>query len=204
LLHCFLDGFEQYRVPREIGHQEPWFHLQYAVYFEANVNNQLQSSGKALSRRKFIAQSSAAAVGVSIVPRRILGGPRYVAPSEKINMAFIGVGAQGFRVMLHFLGQPDVQAVAVCDVTQSAANYPQWDTQEFCKSVRKLLGVNSGWDWLSPDQPLQLIHALRVTSGVAGREPAQKVVNGYYAAQQRSVCVGRRYFRFRSRSQFHR
>jgi len=46
------------------------------------------------------------------------------------------VGAQGFRVMLHFLSEPDVQGVAVCDVTQSAANYPQWDTQEFCKSVR--------------------------------------------------------------------
>src|SRR5436305_7536086 len=88
--------------------------------------------------------------------------------------------------MLHVLGEPDVQGIAVCDVTQSAANYPQWDTQEFCKSVRKLLGVNSGWDWLSPDQPLQLSHTLRVTSGVAGREPAQKVVNGYYAAQQRS------------------
>jgi hypothetical protein len=88
-------------------------------------------------------------------------------------MAFVGVGAQGFRVMLHFLSEPDVQGVAVCDVTQSAANYPQWDTQEFCKSVRKLLGVDSGWDWLSPDQPLQLSHTLRVTSGVAGREPAQ-------------------------------
>ena len=150
------------------------------------MNNELQSSGKTLSRRKFIAQSSAAAASVSIVPRRILGGPRYVAPSEKINMAFIGVGAQGFRVMLHFLGQPDVQAVAVCDVTQSAANYPQWDTQEFCKSVRKLLGVDSGWEWLSPEQPLQLNHTLRVTSGMAGREPAQKVVNGYYATQQRS------------------
>src|SRR5207245_3012042 len=109
-----------------------------------------------------------------------------VSPSDKINMAFIGVGAQGFRVMLNFLSEPDAQGVAVCDVTQSAANYPQWDTQEFCKSVRKLLGVNSGWDWLSPEQPLQLSHTLRVTSGVAGREPAQKVVNGYYAAQQRS------------------
>ena len=150
------------------------------------MNNQLQSSGNPLSRRKFIAQSTAAAVGLSIVPRRVLGGPGYVSPSDKINMAFIGVGAQGFRVMLRFLSEPDVQGGAVCDVTQSAANYPQWDTQEFCKSVRKLLGVNSGWDWLSPDQPLQLSHTLRVTSGVAGREPAQKVVNGYYAAQQRS------------------
>ena len=88
--------------------------------------------------------------------------------------------------MLRFLNQPDVQGVAVCDANTSAANYPQWDTHEFCKSVRKLLGVDSGWDWLSPDEPIQLTHALKVTGGVAGREPCQKIVDGYYGAQQRS------------------
>ena len=86
--------------------------------------------------------------------------------------------------MLHFLGEPDVQAVAVCDVNKAGANYPQWETHEFCNSVRKLLGVDSGWDWLSPDQPLQLSHSLAVTSGVAGREPCQKIIEGYYVLPQ--------------------
>jgi predicted dehydrogenase len=152
------------------------------------VKNRLgsgSSSGESISRRKFIGQSAAAAA-FTVVPRRVLGGAGYVAPNDKINMAFIGVGAQGFRVMLGFLGQPDVQGVAVCDCNKSGANYPQWDTHEFCNSVRKLLGVDSGWDWLSPDQPLQLSHTLRTTSGVAGREPSQKVVDGYYASKQRS------------------
>ena len=79
-----------------------------------------------------------------------------------------------------------MQGVAVCDVNKSGANYPQWETHEFCNSVRKLLGVDSGWDWLSPDQPIQLTHTLAVTSGVAGREPCQKIVEGYYGTQQRS------------------
>lgn len=139
-----------------------------------------------ISRRKFLSQASTAALGMCIVPRHVLGGPGYVAPSDKINMAFVGVGAQGLRVLLKFLREPDVQAVAVCDVTKSADNYPQWDTHEFCKSVRSLLGVDSGWDWLSPDQPLQLTHTLRVTSGVAGREPCQKIVDAYYGTQNRS------------------
>ncbi len=141
------------------------------------MKNQLRSHGfmeSAITRRKFLGQT-AAAVGFSIVPRRVLGGPGYVAPSDKVNIAFIGVGAQGLRVMLHFLHEPDVQGVAVCDVNKSAANYPQWDTHEFCKSVRRLLGVDSGWDWLSPDQPIQLSHTLAVTSGVAGREPCRKL-----------------------------
>src|SRR5690348_13418388 len=143
-------------------------------------------SSTSRSRREFLGQSAGAALAFSIVPRYVLGGPGFVPPSDKVNIAFIGVGAQGLRVMLHFLKEPDVQGVAVCDVDKASADYPQWDTHEFCKSVRSLLGVDSGWDWLSPDQPIQLSHTLKVTSGVAGREPAQKVVDGYYATHQRS------------------
>ena len=146
----------------------------------------LSPRGSSVSRRNFLGQAAAAAIGISIVPRRVLGGAGYLPPSDRVNIAFVGVGAQGLRVMLRFLQQPDVQGVAVCDVNASAANYPQWDTHEFCKSVRKVLGVDSGWDWLSPDEPVQLTHALRVTGGVAGREPCQKIVDGYYGTQQRS------------------
>ena len=140
----------------------------------------------ASSRRKFLKQSTTAAFGLCIVPRRVLGGAGYVPPSDKINMAFVGVGAQGLRVMLRFLREPDVQGVAVCDVNRSGNNYPQWDTHEFCKSVRSLLGVDNGWDWLSPDQPIELTHTLRVTGGVAGREPCQKIVDAYNGTQNRS------------------
>jgi predicted dehydrogenase len=139
-----------------------------------------------VSRRKFLKQTAATAIGWSIIPRRVLGGMGYVPPSDKVNIAFIGVGSQGLRVMLHFLNEPDVQGVAVCDAIKSADDYPQWEPHEFCKSVRGLLGVDSDWDWLSPDQPIQLTHSLKVTSGVAGREPCQKIVDGYYGTQQRS------------------
>jgi len=153
------------------------------------VKNRLRSRGDSaggVSRRKFLGQTAAAAIGLAIVPRRVLGGAGYLPPSDKVNIAFIGVGAQGLRVMLHFLREPDVQGVAVCDCNQTGANYPQWSTHEFSNSVNKLLGVSSGWDWLSPDQPIQLSHTLNVTGGVAGREPCQKIVDGYYATQQRS------------------
>jgi len=143
-------------------------------------------SKKPVSRRKFLAKSAGAAIGFSIVPRRVMGGAGYIPPSDKINIAFIGVGSQGLRVMLRFLKQPDVHGVAVCDPNKTSANFPQWDTHEFCKSVRNLLGVETGWDWLSPDEPIHLTHSLQVTSGVAGREPCQKIVEAYYAGQQRS------------------
>src|SRR5713226_3054993 len=68
-----------------------------------------------ITRRKFLATAGAAAYTFSIVPRHVMGGVGYVPPSEKVNIAFVGVGSQGLRVMLEFLRQDDVQAVAVCD-----------------------------------------------------------------------------------------
>lgn len=139
-----------------------------------------------VSRRRFLAQAGAIGLGVSIVPRYVLGGPGFVPPSDKINMAFVGVGSQGLRVMMHFLGEADVQGVAVCDVNKSGANHPQWSENEFCDSARELLGVNSGWEWLSPNTPIQLTHSMQSPAGVAGREPAQKIVEAYYGTKQRS------------------
>jgi len=99
-------------------------------------------SSNRLSRRKFLGQGAGAAVAFSVVPRHVLGGPGFVPPSDKVNIAFIGVGSQGLRVMLHFLKEPDVQGVAVCDPNKASADHPQWETHEFCKSVRELLGCN--------------------------------------------------------------
>jgi predicted dehydrogenase len=134
------------------------------------------------------------------VPRSVLGGAGAVAPSGKITMAFVGVGAQGLRVMLSFLRQPDVQAVAVCDVNAASGDYHQWSESEFCNSVPQLLGASAGWEWLSPNQPLRLTHSLQVTAGVAGREPCRKIVDAYNArgsgaGQARGGCSAYRDFR---------
>jgi predicted dehydrogenase len=139
-----------------------------------------------VSRRTFLGQSAATAIGFAIVPRCVLGGAGYVPPSDKVNIAFIGVGSQGQRVMLHFLKEPDVQGVAVCDTNKGSADHPQWYAQEFCTSARNLLGVSSGWDWLSPDQPIQLTHSMKAPSGTSGREPCQQIVNAYYGSKQTS------------------
>ena len=151
-----------------------------------NTSRQDGSRSGAISRRKFMRTAGALAAGFTIVPRHVLGGAGYVPPSDKVNIAFIGVGSQGLRVMLEFLKEPDVQAVAVCDPNLSSADYPQWGESEFRDSVRELLGVSTGWDWLSPNQPIQLTHSMQTTSGVAGREPCQKIVNAYYGSKKRS------------------
>jgi predicted dehydrogenase len=73
------------------------------------------------TRRKFLKQLSAAAVGAIGLPYVVcssaLGKGGRVAASERITLGFIGVGDHGINMNLRtFLGQPDAQAVAVCDV----------------------------------------------------------------------------------------
>jgi predicted dehydrogenase len=139
-----------------------------------------------MSRRKFLTTAGAAAATVTIAPRHVLGGAGYVPPSGKINLAFIGVGSQGLRVMVRFLQNDDVQAVAVCDPNKSSGDYPQWSKSEFCNAVRRLLGTSSGWEWLSPNGPIPLTRTRTATAGVAGREPCQRIVDAYYGGRKRS------------------
>jgi predicted dehydrogenase len=153
------------------------------------VENRNHSDGppkSRFSRREFLGSAATTVAGLTIVPRHVLGGAGYVPPSDKVNIAFIGVGAQGLRVMLEFIKEPDVQAVAVCDPNKAGTDYPQWGEHEFRNSVRRLLKVSSGWDWLSPEEPVQLTHSMQTTGGMAGREPCQKIVNAYYGSQKRS------------------
>src|SRR6516162_266501 len=158
-----------------------------------------EASKNTFSRRTLLRRAAATVAGLTIVPRHVLGGPGYVPPSDKVNVALIGTGSQGLRVMLRFLREPDVQAVAVCDPNTQSGDYAQWSQHEFRDAVRKLLGASTGWDWLSPEDPIQLTHSMRVTSGAAGRDPCQKVVEAYYGTQKRTGeyrgCAAYRDFR---------
>ncbi len=78
---------------------------------------------KVVSRRDFLKTAGAAVAGFTIVPRHVLGGPAYIAPSAKINLAVIGVGGQGTFDMTEFLKVPDVQVTAVCDVFDEFLNW---------------------------------------------------------------------------------
>jgi predicted dehydrogenase len=66
-----------------------------------------------VSRRAFL-KGAAAAATFMVVPRRILGGKCYAAPSEELTKAVIGVGGMGRG----HLGYPGARLLAVCDVDE--------------------------------------------------------------------------------------
>jgi len=75
-----------------------------------------------ISRRNFLK----AAAGVSacfIIPGSAPGRTGSEAPGNRITMGCIGVGGQGTYNMKAFLGIPEVQVVAVCDVETQSDRY---------------------------------------------------------------------------------
>ncbi len=72
-------------------------------------------SGRGISRRNFLAGASSA-LAFTYLPRHVLGGKGYVAPSDRFNVAIIGTGGQGIQNIKNLLRQPDVQIPAICDV----------------------------------------------------------------------------------------
>jgi predicted dehydrogenase len=71
------------------------------------------------TRRQFLQTASTAVTAFTILPRHVLGGPRFVAPSERVNVAVVGVGGRGTENLKALLQLADAQVVAVADPAES-------------------------------------------------------------------------------------
>ncbi|NMC21491.1 MAG: Gfo/Idh/MocA family oxidoreductase [Thermogutta sp.] len=124
------------------------------------------SSGS-LPRRTFVASSLLGAA--TLVPRHVLGGAGEVPPSEKIRLAHIGMGTQGFRELKALLDHPAVEITAVCDPNTDSNDYLEWGAGEIRGLIGRLVG-DPNW---------------RATDGCpGGREVGRFVVEAYYSNQR--------------------
>jgi predicted dehydrogenase len=90
----------------------------------------LARKGGAFSRRDFLKKAGLAGAALAapmIVPSSVLGGDGSTAPSERINMGFIGLGGQGAGHLMGggwtyvpggYVARTDVQVMATCDVAK--------------------------------------------------------------------------------------
>jgi predicted dehydrogenase len=93
-----------------------------------------------LHRRKFLQQSALTAAGFFIVPRHVLGRG-FVAPSDKLNIAAIGVGGKGESDIASFAKSPFVNIVALCDVDdrQAAEGRKKYAAATYYRDFRVML-----------------------------------------------------------------
>ncbi len=72
-----------------------------------------------VSRRTFVKGSAttaaAFAIGPMIVPRHVLGGKGYIAPSDRLNVAMVGIGGMGMQNMTQLVNAGE-NIVAIADV----------------------------------------------------------------------------------------
>ena len=74
--------------------------------------------GGDISRRSFLGGAAAVAASITIVPRHVLGGPGYQAPSDRLNVACVGIGGKGYSDSEKMLNE---NMIALCDVDEVKA-----------------------------------------------------------------------------------
>ena len=92
------------------------------------------------SRRNFIKTTGTAAAAFSIVPRFVLGAG-YIAPSDTLYIAGIGVGGKGKSDLTSFADSPKVRIAYLCDVDdrQAVTSRENFSTAKYYKDYREML-----------------------------------------------------------------
>src|SRR3954467_8792385 len=110
-------------------------------------------SKKGINRRQFILQGATAAAAFTIIPRFALGGKGFVAPSDTLYVAGIGVGGKGETDLVGVAGSldgkvkgnPKAKISFLCDVDDrqigvSKKNFPD---AKYYKDYRELFDKES-------------------------------------------------------------
>lgn len=93
------------------------------------------------SRREFLKNSAIAAAGISIVPRHVLGGSGFIAPSDKLLVAGIGAGGKGESDIKSFADSGKAEIAFLCDVDdrRAANSRKRFPKAKYYKDYREML-----------------------------------------------------------------
>ena len=80
--------------------------------YRKNNLKEYTMSGNRFKRREFLKRGAVAGAALTIVPRHVLGGSGYLAPSDQLTKGIVGVGGMGLG---HF-NYENTRLIAVCDV----------------------------------------------------------------------------------------
>src|ERR1700744_795258 len=93
------------------------------------------------SRREFLKTGAVATAGIMIVPRHVLGGKGFVAPSDRLTVASVGVGGKGAGDITNFdkTGKADIAYLCDVDDKRAAATVAKFPKAKFYKDWREML-----------------------------------------------------------------
>lgn len=93
------------------------------------------------SRRSFIKTAGLAAAGFMIVPRHVLGGTGFTAPSDRLQVAGVGVGGKGQSNIANIYkgGKADIAFLCDVDDRRAATTVKNFPGAKYYKDYREML-----------------------------------------------------------------
>ncbi|NQV35039.1 MAG: Gfo/Idh/MocA family oxidoreductase, partial [Phycisphaeraceae bacterium] len=147
-----------------------------------------------LSRRQFMKQAATATAAFSIIPRHVLGGAGYTAPSEKLNIAGIGIGGRGADDLR---GMETENIVALCDVDWDYAEktFNRYPGAKRYRDYRTMLASNTDIDAVmiaTPDHTHAIISmaAMKLGKHVYCEKPLTRTVAEARALTKAAKAAG--------------
>jgi len=122
--------------------------------------------GRRSTRRDFV-KASTLLSAAAVVPRHVLGGPRQIAPSERMNLAGIGIGGMGAGNLRNMESE---NIVALCDVDKSyaAGTIRRYPNARFYVDYREMLDQQRDVDGVmiaTPDHTHAVISTAAMRAG---------------------------------------
>jgi len=122
---------------------------------------------KNITRRAFLGSTTSAAVGLTVLPSNVIAGLGHKAPSDKLNIAGIGVGGQGYNNLRNMETE---NIVALCDVDWDYAEntFKRWQKAKTYKDYRDMLEQQTDIDAVmiaTPDHSHALPAVLAMREG---------------------------------------
>lgn len=121
------------------------------------------------SRRRFIRSTIGTVAGISILPSHVIAGLGHKAPSDKLNIAGIGVGGKGYKNLKQMETE---NIVALCDVDWKYANrnsFREWPIAPKYKDFREMFEKQNDIDAVmiaTPDHTHALPALMAMRKGI--------------------------------------
>ena len=102
------------------------------------MNTKKSINKKSFTRRSFISSAAKSGIALTVVPSHVISGLGHIPPSDKLNVAGIGVGGKGKVNIGNIVGQ---NIVALCDVDwdYSAPLVKKYPKAQIWKDYREML-----------------------------------------------------------------
>lgn len=133
----------------------------------------------ATSRRSFLKTAAVAATAFMIVPRHVLGGRGFTAPSDRLIIAGIGAGGKGQSDIASFYKSGKAEIGFLCDVhdSRAAASVKAFPKAKYYRDYRELFDKESkNFDAVSVSTPdhshaIQALAAMQLGKHVYVQKP---------------------------------